>query len=540
MADKKISELTALTGALNNADALAIADDSASQTKKISPKDLIEQGVLLIADGSIPIDKIDGSGGVPPGSIGSTELADGSVTAIKLADNSSGVVDTALPATGVRVGQVALETTTDKFYVWDGSAWVPVKAGGSVNEIVPVTGGLLQVVINQVDDVVNIDCVFNDTTGPAEFFAGPTAAGGRVSARQIVGDDLPTASASEQGAIKVNGNGLAMDGDVLKIDNNITPSAGTFNLCDVDANGLVVDYRAIEPSDLPQAGENTLGVVMPGVDLAIDATGRLNHIEKVAAGDYQKVTVDSRGHVIAGGSLTSDDLENIDIPAGSITGEIGTDQLAECSVTGPKICDYATCLMQEDNPGRGDFLGQFWYTPSTAQLRVYSRGSGPENIWLPVGFGALQANNLRWGGTYNAETDTLGVLTAVGVSAGLTAGQAFPVATDDLSGIYFVCQKDGSNMTQADLNGIAHTAGDWALCLDATQGWIHIDANAGGGGGGGGAQFLDDLLDVTIGGAGGPFSTAPSMTLAAQQLLKYDAGDGVWKNTDRLDGGRSF
>ena len=537
MADKKISELTALTGALNPADALAIADDSASQTKKISPKDLIEQGVLLIADGSIPIDKIDGSGGVPPGSIGSTELADGSVTAIKLADNSSGVVDTALPATGVRVGQVALETTTDKFYVWDGSAWVPVKAGGSVNEIVPVTGGLLQVVINQVDDVVNIDCVFNDTTGPAEFFAGPTAAGGRVSARQIVGDDLPTASASEQGAIKVNGNGLAMDGDVLKIDNNITPSAGTFNLCDVDANGLVVDYRAIEPSDLPQAGENTLGVVMPGVDLAIDATGRLNHIEKVAAGDYQKVTVDSRGHVIAGGSLTSDDLENIDIPAGSITGEIGTDQLAECSVTGPKICDYATCLMQEDNPGAGDFLGQFWYTPSTAQLRVYARGSGPENIWLPVGFGALQANNLRWGGTYNADTDTLGVLTAVGVSAGLTAGQAFPVATDDLSGIYFVCQKDGSNMTQPDLNGIAHTAGDWALCLDATQGWVHIDANAGGGGGGGGAQFLDDLLDVTIGGTGGPFSTAPSMTLAAQQLLKYDAGDGQWKNTDRLDGG---
>ena len=417
MADKKISELTALTGALNPADALAIADDSASQTKKISPKDLIEQGVLLIADGSIPSEKIDSSGGIPPGSIGSTELADGSVTAIKLADNSSGVVDTALPATGVRVGQVALETTTDKFYVWDGSAWVPVKAGGSVNEIVPVTGGLLQVVINQVDDVVNIDCVFNDTTGPAEFFAGPTAAGGRVSARQIVGDDLPTASASEQGAIKVNGNGLAMDGDVLKIDNNITPSAGTFNLCDVDANGLVVDYRAIEPSDLPQAGENTLGVVMPGVDLAIDATGRLNHIEKVVAGDYQKVTVDSRGHVIAGGSLTSDDLENIDIPAGSITGEIGTDQLAECSVTGPKICDYATCLMQEDNPGAGDFLGQFWYTPSTAQLRVYARGSGPENIWLPVGFGALQANNLRWGGTYDADTDTLGVLTAVGVPA---------------------------------------------------------------------------------------------------------------------------
>ena len=537
MADKKISELTALTGALNNADALAIADDSASQTKKISPKDLIEQGVLLIADGSIPSEKIDSSGGIPPGAIGSTELADGSVTAIKLADNSSGVVDTALPATGVRVGQVALETTTDKFYVWDGSAWVPVKAGGSVNEIVPVTGGLLQVVINQVDDVVNIDCVFNDTTGPAEFFAGPTAAGGRVSARQIVGDDLPTASASEQGAIKVNGNGLTMDGDVLKIDNNITPSAGTFNLCDVDANGLVVDYRAIEPSDLPQAGENTLGVVMPGVDLAIDATGRLNHIEKVAAGDYQKVTVDSRGHVIAGGSLTSDDLENIDIPAGSITGEIGTDQLAECSVTGPKICDYATCLMQEDNPGAGDFLGQFWFTPSTAQLRVYARGSGPENIWLPVGFGALQANNLRWLGTYDASNDTVVSLTAVGVSEGLTAGGPFPAPSDALSGGYFLCQTAGNSMSQPNLGGISHDAGDWSLCLDSAQGWIHIDAAAPGGGGGGSAQYLNDLLDVNIGGAGGPFSTAPALALSDRQILKYDGGAGMWRNTDMVDGG---
>ena len=44
-----------------------------------------------------------------------------------------------------------------------------------------------------------------------------------------------------------------------------------------------------------------------------------------------------------------------------------------------------------------------------------------------------------------------------------------------------------------------------ALCLDAAQGWIHIDAAAPGGGGGS-AQYLNDLLDVTIGGTGGPFS----------------------------------
>ena len=94
MADKKISELTPLTGALNDADALPISDDSAAETKKISPKTLIEQGVLLIADAGNPGTKIDNAGGIPDGSVGTTELADRlkSVTAAKLANNSSGVV----------------------------------------------------------------------------------------------------------------------------------------------------------------------------------------------------------------------------------------------------------------------------------------------------------------------------------------------------------------------------------------------------------------------------------------------------------------
>jgi hypothetical protein len=534
VADQKISELTALTGALNNADALAIADDSASQTKKISPKDLIEQGVLLIADGTIPIEKIDNTGGIPPGSVGTAELADGSVTAIKLADNSSGVVDTALPAAGVRVGQVALETTTDKFYVWNGSAWVPVKAAGSVNEITTTGGGLLSVVITETDDTVNIDVVFNPTTGPAEFIAGPTASGGAVSARVIVGDDLPTASDTEKGAIKVSGDGLRMDGEKIEIDNDIAAN-NAMHLCQYNGKGLVINSRAIEPSDLPIATDSTVGVVMPGTDLVVTTAGVLNHESKGTTGTYTKVTVNDTGHVTAGGLLESTDLP--DVPAGNITGEIGEDQLAECSVTAPKICDYATCLMQEDNPGNGDFLGQFWFTPSTAQLRVYARGSGPENIWLPVGFGALQANNLRWLGTYDASNDTVVSLTAVGVSEGLTAGGPFPAPSDALSGGYFLCQTAGNSMSQPNLSGISHDAGDWSLCLDSAQGWIHIDAAAPGGGGGGSAQYLNDLLDVNIGGTGGPFSTAPALTLADRQILKYDGGAGMWRNTDMVDGG---
>jgi len=365
------------------------------------------------------------------------------------------------------------------------------------------------------------------------------------SVSPIPSGDLPIATEDEVGAVSIPADGgLVVNGaGAVRINNNVAPDTGykiTYN-----EHGLITDSGAIEAADLPIATDSSLGAIMvPDIEadgdespLSVNGTGELIHdASGIAPGSYAKVLVDKHGHVTGGGPLDATDIP--EISADLITsGEIGSDQLAECSVTAPKICDYATCLMQEDNPGAGDFLGQFWYTPSTAQLRVYARGSGPENIWLPVGFGALQANNLRWGGTYDADTDTIVSLTAIGVSEGLTAGQSFPPASDSLSGIYFICQVAGGNCVQPDLNNINHTAGDWALCIDGTQGWVHIDANGGGGGGGGGAQYLNDLGDVTIGGPSSPFSTQPALALSANQILKYDGGMGQWRNTDIIDGG---
>jgi hypothetical protein len=169
-------------------------------------------------------------------------------------------------------------------------------------------------------------------------------------------------------------------------------------------------------------------------------------------------------------------------------------------------------------------------------LRIYSRGSDGF-LWLSVGFGNLQQNNLRWLGTYNADADTVISVTSIGVSEGITAGQSFPAPSDSLSGGYFVCQTGGDNMTQNDLQGQTHSAGDWALCLDAAQGWIHIDAAQSGGGGGGGATYLNDLLDVEIGGASSPFATAPRAALVGDNILRFDGTSGLWRNTDIIDGG---
>ena len=34
-----------------------------------------------------------------------------------------------------------------------------------------------------------------------------------------------------------------------------------------------------------------------------------------------------------------------------------------------------------------------------------------------------------------------------------------------------------------------------------------------------------------------PFSTAPAVALSRDQLLRYDGGAGLWRNTDIIDGG---
>ena len=537
MASLTISQLAALIGANVAAnDVLAIVDMSAAETKNIRVDELAISLGPLFPDGSIPSSKVDFT--IPPNSIGTAELQDGSVTGVKLADNSSTIVGPRPITGGEHVGQLCIDNGI--IYVWDGGQWATFDTANAVINITYGSGPVILDITKTGNDV-QIDTAFQPTTGPAEFVAGPTASGGIVSYRQIVGLDLPTASATEQGAVQVDGNGLEMTGSIIGLSNVVAPSNGTFHVVDYDANGQVIDGREITPTDLPVATATTNGISRPGTGLTVDASGALNHANFASPGTYPKVTVDSEGHVVAGLQLEEDDIPTLS--ADKINGEIvagGDLVLGDCAVEGFNICDYATCLMQEDFPGEGDFLGQFWYTPSTAQLRVYARGSGPENIWLPVGFGVLAQQNLRVGFTYDAATATILTTTSYGTIAGLNTGDSIPNPTDELVGIYGICVTPGNAITVPNLTGTVHTPGDWILCLGEVEGWVHIDVTSGSGGGGGGAQVLNDLLDVTLN--DGSIDTlnldpVPAVALADGQLLKYRASDGMWRNSNIIDCG---
>jgi hypothetical protein len=619
VADLKITELPPISGGAVQADKdfLALADSSASETKKVTPAGVVLNALAQpdtnggVPNGTVDPDKIDWDG-LDPSVIDGDAIKDASLSGNKLEDNSiasqkliDGSIDAATKLldqsiTEPKYGPGSVSTraladasvTADKLAAdaavgniqdgtLDGSALIDGTVSNAKlqtiqtdaigdNAITTDKIGANQIVSQHIandsienrhlnDNVTDIDgglTVNANGLAIANTIVAGSQAGinydehglvtGVVADGLVPRVDLPLATEIEVGAVSVPvDGGLEVSGTgALSHQNDIV--ASDFAGISFDANGHITATDAggkVPPAFLPLAGTTDAdhGVIyIPDQDpLRVDSDGALVHENSGAgSGNYSKVTVNATGHVVLGGNIDESDIPDLDASI-ITTGQFGTTRIADGAITAPKHADYATCLMQESNPGAGDFLGQLWYTPSTAQLRVYSRGSGPQNLWLAVGFGNLQANNLRWGGTFNADLDSIGSVTALGTSEGLTAGAAFPAPSDALSGLYLLCQVAGSNCTQNNIQSQTFTAGDWALCLDATQGWVFIDANggSGGGGGGGGAQYLNDLLDVNIGGNGGPFGTAPRMALETKQLLKFDGGDGLWKNTDLLDGG---
>lgn len=525
MPDTPISQLPLLSSTgLAADDALPLADTSASETKKVTAKDLIQSGIQLIDANSIPSSKFSYT--VQPESVDTTELADGSVTAAKLADQSSALYAATAPATGDFVGQLFVSNPDGIPLFWSGSTWETVRGVISADTatIAPLQ---LDASLGQdpggsgVANQLKITGYLDSTTGANQFLAGPTNTAGAVNYRVISPSDLPIATDVDLGGVR-SGSGLTVDSNgILSVDNTVTPST-TNHIVTYDANGLVTGGRAIIGSDLPPSTASTPGVVIPGTGLVMGSNAELDHNNSVSAGNATKVSFDAQGHITAALPLVASDIPDLSftqITSGQLDGATSID---DRSITEIKLSDYSTCFVQEGQPS-GDYkLGQFWFTPSTSQLRVYARGSGGD-LWLSVGFGALQAQNLRWGGVINANTSQIVTVTAIGEAEGLSAGDAIPAATDALSGMYFVTQVAGSNINLDYVQSQSFTEGDWLLCINQAQGYTHLDiaAGSGGGGGSGSIQYLTDLLDVNIG----------TITLADGQSLVYDATSGQWRNT---------
>jgi len=460
MADLRISELAALAGVdLAAGDLLAIVDNSASETKKITVTDLVGNATTLIADATIPGAKIlFGSQQVAGtalvnASVTATQLANDAVTPSKIADEATVDLVNVLPLSGAFVGQLALDTTDSKAYCWNGSSWVSFKAAGSVNTVIGDSSGVVNISVSTSGDEVTISTTLDNTAAAGQFLAGPSGSAGSVTYRTITADDLPTATTSAKGAVIVNGNGLTLSGDTIQIDNTVTANTSDYYLVQYDANGLVTAGRDITAADLPPATDGTIGGVYPVNGLSVAVDGAIGHTNSADVGTYTKVTIDAQGHVTTGDTLAAADVP--DLAASKITsGEFVTARYGANSITGVKLADSSTVQFGGAGSTAGvvtfptaEFKGQYFWDELNGDLYIWS-GSA----WLPV---TITSGELIFAGTYDASVNQVDSITAAGSALGLTVGGALPAASDTNNRYYLVVSTSGTGSGNAPAEALA-------------------------------------------------------------------------------------
>ena len=333
------------------------------------------------------------------------------VTAAKLAADSSTIISGNTPSgSGAFVGQQWFNTNTALAYAWDGTAWIQ-------------QGGVQSF-------------VFSDST-PLTFSASVSAAGVAT-----ITTGLDTQAANRIFAGPTTGS-------------SATPT-----------------FRALVAADLPVATAGAPGAIQPGTGLTVTAGGVLNHSNATTAGIYTKVSIDAQGHIVTGDVLASSDIPNLD--ASKITsGTFSSAFLANNSVTAAQLADYGIAQVSESAP-TPEFAGQWWINPSdrSAYIWVGTVSPTPNGYWLLVGYGSPTQLNIRFGGTYNASTNTVATLNQYGTEAGLTVGQALGAPNPQNNGIYLITTVAGTGTTPAPIASLA--VGDWVLSQGTTANWTKI------------------------------------------------------------------
>ena len=495
----ELNDLSVDTAALQNGSVTAakLASDSVSSSNIINgtiqtgdlSNELITEDKL--ATDSVSTPKLQNDAVTPDklqNNLPASILATGSITSLYLADEACTTAK--IDDSAITTEKLASSSVTDlKILNVDGSKLVPDSVEASKFDPAAFSDGIV------LDGTVRHS---NQITAATASGISWDAQGHIIGSVDLDADDMPIATDSQLGAIIVPaGSGLTVNAQG-EIDHRTLIDAGLMSGITYDEHGHITATRALISSDLPPATNTVIGAVsVPTADsnpLVVNGAGALTHSESVITpGVYASLEVDQYGHAISGsGVLTPGQVPGLD--ASQITtGEFDTAFIADNAITLAKLADYSISFIQEAEPSvniQDLHIGVLWLQPSTAQLRMYDG-----NVWSPIGFGRLSQDNLRFCGTINAETGLITTLNDRGREAGFEVGEAPPTATDALGGAYLLVEVAGSSISVVP--DTAFDAGDWCLCVNATEGWIRIDTITGGGGGAALVR-LNDLLDVDI------------------------------------------
>jgi hypothetical protein len=295
LADQRITQLTSLPKAgVAATDVLPIADISASQTKKVTAKDLVDAGLDLIDVSSIDLDKLDQASATK---LGTTALADDAVTAAKLAHDSSVAVQPTAPSTDNFEGRGYFNSTSAALQVFDGSAY---------QQVVAPTAGI-------ADLAVTTAKLADGAVTTAKVTALDTAA---------YADSSVTTAKIADGAV----TGAKIATDTITATQVAPNAIGASELADDAVDTAAIVNLAVTEAKLADGAVATAKLANLSVtDAKIAATtisyGKLN---------------------LADGSIPGAKIATDSIAAGQIAANaVGTSELADTSVTTAKVADLA-------------------------------------------------------------------------------------------------------------------------------------------------------------------------------------------------------
>ena len=331
MANQRIDQLNAET-APAAADLLPVYSIAGSDTKKITVKNLVQQGVALVDDASIPAAKVN---------LGALNIVNASIDASaaiaysKLAALTSGNIVLG------NASNVATSTTITGDVTISNTGVTAIAAGIIVDADINASAAIADTKLDTIATALKVSnsaTTATDANTPSAIVARD--ASGNFTAGTITASLTGTASGNlvSGGALGTPSSGTLTSCTGLPISTGVsglgtgaatflaTPSSANLAALLTDETGTGAAVFATSPTfvtpalgtpssgvltnctNLPIATVSVAGAMLPGTGLSVTGGGVVNHTNSVTAGTTSGITFDAQGHITTTVALVGGDL----------------------------------------------------------------------------------------------------------------------------------------------------------------------------------------------------------------------------------------
>ena len=365
MADSRITELNELLGAnLAANDVLPVSDVSASETKKIKAKSLIEGGVALADDAFIDLSKLNQASTTK---IGGAAIASGSIDASKLANDSTIAVQTTAPSSNNFEGRGFFNSSSGNLQIFSGADYAQV--------VVPTAGiGDLQVTTGKLADgavtTTKVTALGTAAYADSSVTSGKIADGAITTAKIAAG----AVTASQIAAGSLSGAGLASATVTYDKLQNVSAtdrllgrtSAGAGSVeeiaCTAAGRALLDDANAAA-----QRATLGLGTISTGNGTWADGGSFSGTSSGTNTGD-QTITLTGDITGTGTGSFATTIATGAVVEGKIATNAVTTSKINADAITAEKLADSSAAIVAASSPaGAGGFIGQQWFNTNNGQ-----------------------------------------------------------------------------------------------------------------------------------------------------------------------------